>query len=151
MSPTGLYRGTKQTWSGEVKRLPAKAPEYSRPAADARSLGGLGNLQMTYPILEHDPTREAFIEPSKVDKERNVPEYCVICFFMDIIEKVVSEHAAQTLVENRWGDGPHPVYKAEYRDQRLACFHPGIGSALSAGILEEVIAFGCSKFILAGL
>ncbi len=63
---------------------------------------------MTYPILEHDPTREAFIEPSKVNKKRNMPEHCVICFFMDIIEKVAPEHAAQALVENRWGDGPHP-------------------------------------------
>jgi hypothetical protein len=55
---------------------------------------------MTYPILEHDPMREAFIEPSKVNKKRNMPEHCVICFFMDIIEKVASEHAAQALVEN---------------------------------------------------
>jgi hypothetical protein len=103
---------------------------------------------MTYPILEHDPMREAFIEPSKVNEKRNMPEHCVICFFMDIIERVASEHAAQALVENRWEDGPHPVYEIEYRDQRLPFFHPGIGSALSAGILEEVIAFGCSKFIL---
>jgi uridine phosphorylase len=97
---------------------------------------------MTYPILEHDPTREAFIEPSKVIKHRDMPEHCV--------DKVVEEHDAKMLVENRWEDGPHPVYEIEYKDQRLAFFHPGIGSALSAGILEDVIAFGCCKFIACG-
>jgi uridine phosphorylase len=105
---------------------------------------------MTYPILEHDPTREAFIEPSKVYKKRDMPEHAIICFFQDVIEKVVSEHDARTLTENRWEDGPHPVYEIDYQDQRLAFFHPGIGSALASSLLEEVIAFGCSKFIACG-
>jgi len=105
---------------------------------------------MTYPILEHDPTREAFIEPSKVNKHRDMPEHCVVCFFLDVIDKVVEEQDAKMLVENRWEDGPHPVYEIEYKDQRLAFFHPGVGSAHSAGILEEVIAFGCCKFIACG-
>jgi uridine phosphorylase len=105
---------------------------------------------MTFPILEHDPTREAFVEPAQVIKERDMPRHCVICFFSDVIEKVVSEHDARMLVENRWEDGPHPVYEIEYRGQRLAFFHPGIGSALSAALLEEVIAFGCRYFIACG-
>lgn len=105
---------------------------------------------MTYPILEHDPTREAFIEPSKVIRPRDMPERCVICFFTDVIEKVVEEHDAEMLVENRWEDGPHPVYEIAYKGKRLAFFHPGVGSALSAALLEEVIAFGCRKFMACG-
>lgn len=105
---------------------------------------------MTVPILEHDPTREAFIEPSKVIKKRDMPKHCVICFFKEVIDKVVSEKEAKMLVENRWEDGPHPVYEIEYKGQRLAFFHPGIGSALASTILEEVIAFGCNKFIACG-
>jgi uridine phosphorylase len=105
---------------------------------------------MTYPILEYDPTREAFIEPSKEIKKRDMPEHCVICFFKEIIEKIVSEKNAKMLVENRWEDGPHPVHEIGYKDQRLAFFHPGIGSALASTIFEEVIAFGCSKFIACG-
>ncbi|HEY45639.1 MAG TPA: nucleoside phosphorylase, partial [Anaerolineae bacterium] len=105
---------------------------------------------MTYPILEHDPTREAFIEPSKVIKKRDMPEHCVICFFKEVIEKVVFEKKGKMLVENRWEDGPHPVYEIGYKGQRLAFFHPGIGSALASTILEEVIAFGCNKFIACG-
>jgi len=105
---------------------------------------------MNYPILEHDATRQAFIEPSKVNPPRDVPEHCVICFFREVIDKVIAEHNAKVVVENHWEDGPHPVYEIEYQKQRLAFFHPGIGAPLAAGLLEEVIAFGCRKFMACG-
>lgn len=104
----------------------------------------------SYPILEFDPISEARIEPSKIIKPRDMPEHCVICFFKEVLEKVISEHDAKTLVENRWEDGPHPVYEIEHHGQRLAFFHPGIGSALAASLLEEVTALGCRKYIACG-
>jgi len=76
-------------------------------------------LNMIYPILEYDSTREAFIEPSKVNKPLDIPDSCVICFFKDVINKVVEEHNAKVLVENAWEDGPHPVYEIEYKGQRM--------------------------------
>jgi uridine phosphorylase len=105
---------------------------------------------MNFPIFEYDPTRIALIEPSKVIRPRDMPERCVICFFREVIDKVIAEHNATILVENRWEDGPHPVYEISYQNQRLAFFHPGIGAPLAAGLLEEVIAFGCRKFIACG-
>lgn len=105
---------------------------------------------MNYPILEYDPTPDAFIEPSKVIKPQNTPEHCIICFFREVIDKVVAEHNARILVENRWEDGPHPLYEIPYQNKRLAFLHPGIGAPLAAGLLEEVIAFGCRKFIACG-
>jgi uridine phosphorylase len=105
---------------------------------------------MTYPILEFDPSTQAYIEPSQVIGSRDVPEHCVICFFQEVLDKVVSEQAANLLVENRWEDGPHPLYEIAFQGQRLAFFHPGVGAALSAALLEEVIAFGCRKFIACG-
>jgi uridine phosphorylase len=105
---------------------------------------------MAYPILEFDPTPEAYIEPSRVLGPRDMPEYCVICFFQEILEKIVSEQNARLLVDNRWEDGPHPVYEITFQGQRLAFFHPGVGAALAAALLEEVIAFGCRKFIACG-
>ena len=105
---------------------------------------------MKYPILEFDSTPEAFIEPSKVIRKTDMPEYCVISFFNDIIEKIVKKQNAKVLVENSWSDGPHPVYEIEYKNNRLAIFHPGIGGQLAAALLEEVIAFGCRKFIACG-
>jgi uridine phosphorylase len=105
---------------------------------------------MSFPIIEYDPTRVAFIEPSKVMEPRDVPDCCVICFFGEVIEKVVTEHNIKMLVENRWEDGPHPLYEILYNGHRLAFFQPGVGAPSAAGLLEEVIAFGCRKFIVCG-
>lgn len=105
---------------------------------------------MTYPILEFDTTREAMIEPSKILKARDLPEHCVICFFQEVIEKVIAEHDARVMVKNHWEDGPHCIYEIQYRDRRLAFLHPGVGAPIAAGLLEEAIAFGCRKFIACG-
>ena len=105
---------------------------------------------MTYPILEFDPTREAFIEPSKVYKPRDMPEHCVISFFRDVIDKLVIDYGAKILVDNRWEDGPHPVYEISHKEQRLAFYHSAVGAAQAASLLEEVIAYGCRKFIACG-
>jgi uridine phosphorylase len=103
-----------------------------------------------YPILEFDPAREAFIEPSRLIKPRDVPEHCVICFFKEVIEKVVVEHQAQVVVDSHWEDTSHPIYEIAHHDRRLAFFQPGVGGALAAGLLEEAIAYGCRKFIVCG-
>ncbi len=105
---------------------------------------------MAYPILEHDPSREALIEPSKIIRPRDVPGHVVICFFREVVDKVIAEHDAKVLVKNNWEDGPHPVYEITYQDQRLAFFHPGVGAPMAAGMLEETIALGCRKFIACG-
>lgn len=105
---------------------------------------------MSYPIIEHDSTPNAFIEPSDVVKQAGAPEHCVICFFKEVIEKVVAEHNARLIAEIRWEDGPHPLYEVSFHDQRLAFFHPGVGAPLAASLLEEVIAMGCRKFIACG-
>ena len=105
---------------------------------------------MTYPILEFDPTREAFIEPSKVYRPRDMPEHCVICFFRDVIDKVVVNHTARILANNQWEDGPHPIYEIMHKGNRLAFYHSAVGAAQAASLLEEAIAFGCRKFIACG-
>jgi len=105
---------------------------------------------MDFPILEHDSSPKAFIEPSRVIRRRDVPEHCVICFFKEVLDKVAAERGARVVVENAWEDGPHPVYEIDCQGRRLAFFHPGVGAPLSAGLFEEVIACGCRKFIACG-
>ena len=107
-------------------------------------------MNPSYPILEHDYISKAKIEPSRIIKPRDVPEYCIITFFHDVIEKVVEENRAKVIVANRWEDGPHPIYEIEHNGQRLAFFHPGVGAPIAAGLLEEAVAFGCKKFIVCG-
>ena len=69
---------------------------------------------MAYPILEFDSTREAFIEPSKVVRPRNMPEHCVICFFKEVVERITAEYSAKMLVENRWEDGRRSVSRRRF-------------------------------------
>lgn len=105
---------------------------------------------MDYPILEFDPAPEAFIEPSKIIRARDLPQHCVISFFREVIDKIIEEHNAKVMVKNQWEDGPHHIYEISYQDRRLAFFHPGVGAPIAAGLLEEAIAFGCKKFIACG-
>ena len=107
-------------------------------------------MSQPYPILEYDPTPEALIEPSRVIQPRDVPEHCVISFFREVIEKVAAERQARVAVDIPWEDGPHRLYEIEHLGQRLAFFHPGVGAPLSAGLLEEMIAYGCRRFIVCG-
>ena len=107
-------------------------------------------MTLNYPILEHDFAAEAKIEPSRIIKPRDVPEHCIISFFRDVNDNVVSEQQARVVAVSRWEDGEHPIYEIEYRGRRLAFFHPGVGAPLAAGLLEEAIAFGCKTFVVIG-
>lgn len=103
---------------------------------------------MTYPILEHDSTPVAFIEPSKVIAPMDVAEHCVLCFFDGVVEGIAELKDAK-LIGNK-SMGRSPLYEIEHRGQRLAFFNPGIGAPLAAARLEEAIGFGCRKFIACG-
>jgi len=107
-------------------------------------------MNPSYPILEHEYISESKIEPSRIIKQRDVPECCVITFFNDVIEKVVEQKQTEIAVANGWEDGPHLIYEIEHNGQRLAFFHPGVGAPIAAGLLEEAVAFGCKKFIVCG-
>ncbi len=103
-----------------------------------------------YPILEFDPARGAHIEPAQVVKALDAPEACVICFFREVVEKVVADHHGRVLAPYGWEDGTHPLYEIRFKGHRLAFIQPGVGAPLAAGLLEEVIATGCRKFIVCG-
>jgi hypothetical protein len=103
-----------------------------------------------YPILEHDTTEEAVIEPCKVIEPIDIADHCVICFFQDVIDGLVAAGRAEKVHILKSEIGEHPIYEVEVDGERLAFFHPGIGAPLAAGLLEEVIALGCSKFVACG-
>jgi uridine phosphorylase len=108
------------------------------------------------PILEFDPTREAIIEPTKISyvrrvlrRERAMPPRVVLCFFQDVIEKVVREHQAEPFATLGSEIGPNHVYVLE-RDVPIALAHPGVGAPLAAGFMEELIGLGGRVFVGVG-
>lgn len=103
-----------------------------------------------YPILEFDPTRKAIIEPNEHIPRGDVPEHAVICFFTEVIQKIVQEHQAKMIFTSISEMGKHPIYEIELNGKRLAFFHPGVGAALAVGLMEEAIALGINKFVACG-
>jgi uridine phosphorylase len=130
-------------------------PEAKAVGLKEQGLAGPKRLQSvsmhnTWPILEFDPAPEAIIEPGKLVKPKDVPEHCVICFFKEVLARVVQARDAKVIASQRWEDAEHPLYEIELNGKRLAFIHPGVGAPMAAGILEEVIPLGCRKFIACG-
>jgi uridine phosphorylase len=109
------------------------------------------------PILEFDPTREAMVEAVQVPyikkgtgRQREMPERVVLCFFQEVIAKVVAEYGAPRLTTLRSEIGPNDVYMLEHDGVPVALAHPGVGAPLAAAFLEELIGLGGRVFIAAG-
>jgi uridine phosphorylase len=107
-------------------------------------------MRNDFPILEYDPSPEAHIEPGRLLAPADIAPHCVVCFFQDVIRKVVAEHRGRVASMHGSEIGEHPVYEIEVDGRPLALFHPGVGAPLAAGMLDEVIAVGCRKFVACG-
>ena len=103
------------------------------------------------PILQFDGEPEAIIEPGKlIAPLPQMPQHGVITFFQDVIDHFVKQGNAREIYALRSEIGRHPIYVHEVQGQPVALFHPGVGAPLAAGILEEIIALGCRRFIACG-
>ncbi len=107
-------------------------------------------MQHEYPILEFDRSPKSIIEPGSVVRRIDAPEHCVLCFFQEAIAKLCQERGARVIAQQTWEHGSHPLYELDMGGKRVALFHPGVGAPMAAGLLEEVIARGCGKFIACG-
>lgn len=107
-------------------------------------------LQRDYPILEFDSDREALINAADQLARIQIPEHCVVCFFNDVIDKLVSDGRAHLLIELVAESGKTAVYEVDCDDGKVALFNPGLGAPSAAKNLEKVIALGCNKFIACG-
>jgi len=103
-----------------------------------------------FPILEFDPAPSAICEPRRLVERIDLPARAVVCFFQDVIDTLVRQGRTRVVATQKSEIGPHRVYEIAVEGQRLAVFHPGVGAPLAAGLLEEVIARGCRKFIACG-
>jgi uridine phosphorylase len=103
-----------------------------------------------YPILEFDACKTAYIEPSNLMQSIDIAECCVISFFRDIIEMKNSSGELKQVANIHSETLDIPVYETIYNGKRVALVLGFLGSAGSAALLEELIAFGCRKFIVCG-
>ncbi|MEO8273042.1 MAG: nucleoside phosphorylase [Chloroflexota bacterium] len=90
------------------------------------------------------------LEPHLALKKFDLPRHVVLCFFRDAIPSFVEEIGGREI--GRLGSelGSFPVFEAELDGRRFAIAQAGVGAALAAGWLEELIALGGRAFIAAG-
>lgn len=108
-------------------------------------------MNYDYPILEFDPDTEAMIDPKKlIEPVEGMPEHGVICFFQDVIDHMREDGLLKEIAAAKSEMGLHPVYELQHGGGSVALFHPGVGAPLAVGLVEEVIAYGCRKFVACG-
>ncbi len=107
-------------------------------------------------LLEFDPDTAAMIEPTshfgsgRGGEPDRLPAVAVACFFGDVVARVASERGARLVGHLTAEHGQHDLWELEHDGQPLAFFQPGLGAPLSAGFLEEVIAYGCRTIVACG-
>ena len=115
-------------------------------------------MLQNYPILEFDNTPEAIIEPKRLFNLINISAYGIICFYQDVITKLLAEQQLHPIIETRREIDLHPIgavarrpiYELTLHNKKLLVFHPGVGSPVVTAMFEEVIALGCKNFISCG-
>jgi len=103
-----------------------------------------------FPILEFDSNPKAKIEPSSLVNNIDVPEYCVITFFGDVIETMRQSGKLKQIATFYTATVHLPIYETEYQGKRVGIVQGFLGAAGAAAQLEELIAMGFAKFIVCG-
>jgi uridine phosphorylase len=105
------------------------------------------------PLLEFDPDKEALIEPLKRDKNIYLPECCVLSFYPALIKRF-NETGKLKKIEELSTSGvsilPLDVYKMDVDGTSVTVVFPGVGAPNAGALLEELIGFGCRKFMACG-
>lgn len=107
-------------------------------------------MKKEFPILEFDTSKRVIIDPQQIIKPLDISEYCMVCFFQEVITKIFKQGKSKIINYLQSEMGKHPVYEMVLKGKRITFFHPGVGAPLAAALLEEVIALGCKKFIACG-
>ena len=102
-----------------------------------------------FPILEFDSCRRAIIEPEKfIPRVKGFPERGIICFLGKTIEKLKAAGKLKLIYTVQSICTEYPVYKVKGKDVLLV--NPYSGAPTTAGIMEELGACGCTKWIACG-
>ncbi len=102
------------------------------------------------PILEFDPGREAILNPQRSSQPVDLPKRAVLCFFQEVLCDLAAEGKLVPVSCLRSEIGENRVYLLEHAGQQITVMHPGVGAALAAGFLEELIAQDVDRFIAVG-
>jgi len=104
-----------------------------------------------YPIIEFDVDRKAVINPDACFKRiKGFPEHGVICFLGDTIQKLKDAGKLKEIYVVRSICTRYPVYQLTFKGKKVLLFNPYVGAPSAAGLMEEIGAAGCTKWISCG-
>ncbi|MDP1719461.1 MAG: nucleoside phosphorylase [Candidatus Nanopelagicaceae bacterium] len=124
----------------------ATASEFNRHSIFAWLAGMTDLEQVGFPILEFD-SADAIIEPAARQQRLDVPVAAVACFFPPLIDELVATHSGVVVASL---PSLRPLQVIQWNGVPLAIFYPGMGSGLSAVVLDRVIAMGCTSIVACG-
>jgi uridine phosphorylase len=103
------------------------------------------------PLYEFDPDDKAIINPGGDNPKRiEGAECCVLCFFKEVVDKAVREWGAVQIYAHKTEMGYHPVYRMAHKGRSISFLLSGVGAPLAAGLFDETIALGFTKFVACG-
>ncbi|MEG0853467.1 MAG: nucleoside phosphorylase [Angelakisella sp.] len=103
-----------------------------------------------FPILEFDNNMRAKIEPFNVIQKQDVPPYCVITFFAEVIKEMLDDSKLKQIGCLKSETVTFPIYETVCNNKRIAIVQGFVGAAGSAGLIEELTAMGFTHFIVCG-
>jgi hypothetical protein len=98
------------------------------------------------PIAEFDPDRNAVIEPGLVVTPSDIPRAAVMCFFNAVVERIAARPEARKVGALHAAHGKHTIWEITIRGERLAVFHPVVGSPMAAMFMEAAIGLVVAPF-----
>ena len=107
-------------------------------------------INKEFPILEFDPDTKAYIRPSMLLQPLDISERCVLCFFSDAIEKILTAYPNKVVTHLISEGMKLPVYEIKYNGVDIVLLQACVGAPMAAGQIEEITALGCKKFIVCG-
>ena len=79
------------------------------------------------------------------------PDAAVLCFFQEVLESARGARRGTPGRPPRERDRTQPALRRRRRRRaEVLVVHPGVGAPLAAGMLEEVIALGCTRIVACG-
>jgi uridine phosphorylase len=111
-------------------------------------------LATDVPLLENDLAAPGLIQPGAgimpLELVGATPEVAVLCFFQEVLETLETRGRARRVGRLMSEIGPNPLYVVDVGGAEVLVVHPGVGAPLAAGMLEEVIALGCTRIVACG-
>ncbi len=107
-------------------------------------------MRAAYPILEFDEDKKALIRPQDIITAIDIAEHCVLCFFSEAIAEILKEYKYQVVATIKSESAKYPLYELGYQGKKIVLVQAAVGAPMAAGLLEELVAYGCRKYLVCG-